>query len=228
MHHVTIPHSFREKIVARRGRYEIFDKLDMSRTALVVIDMQKAFTDEGAPAETPASRGIIPNINRLAAATRRAGAPVVWIKTTFTDETGEHPWPVYFRHFCTPENAARSIATLSENSPWHGLASSLDVQPGDLHVTKNRFSCFIPGSSTLDMILRGRDVDTVIIAGTMTNRCCETSARDAMMIGYKVVLVEDANAALTDEEHLAALINIATTFGDVRRTEDVVAMISAG
>lgn len=225
MHDVTIPDHFREKIIARRGRFEIFDCLDPRRTALIVVDMQKAFVDEGAPIETPLARGIIPNINRLAKACRTAGAPVVWIRSTFTDDTGEHPWPVFFRHFYTPENAARAIATLSENSRWHGLTAALEVEPGDLHVTKNRFSCFIQGASTLDMVLRGRDIDTVIIVGTLSNRCCESTARDAMMIGYKVVFVEDANATATDEEHLAALINVATTFGDVRRTDDVIAML---
>jgi len=228
MHTITIPDVVREKIEARRGRFEIFDELDPKRTALVVIDMQKAFVDEGAPIEVPLARGIVPNINRLAASCREHGATVVWIRSTFSDDTGEHPWPVFFKYFYTAENAARSIATLSENSKWHGFASSLDILPGDLQVTKNRFSCFIQGASTLDMILRGRDVDTVIIAGTLTNRCCESSARDAMMIGYKVVFVEDANATTTDDEHVAALVNIATTFGDVRRTDDVIRLIATG
>ncbi|MEX0409292.1 isochorismatase family cysteine hydrolase [Aquibium sp. LZ166] len=225
MHSVTIPDTFREKIARRRGRFEIFDRLDPARTALIVVDMQKAFVAEGAPVEVPLARGIIANVNRLAAACRAAGAPLVWIRTTLTDETGAHPWPVFFEHFNTPESGARLLAALSENSPWHGLADGLAVEPGDLHVSKNRFSCFIQGASTLDMVLRSRGIDHIIICGTLTNRCCESTARDAMMIGYRVVFVEDANAAVTDEEHVAALINVAATFGDVRRTDDVVGMI---
>lgn len=225
MHSVTIPDHFREKIARRRGRFEIFDRLDPARTALVVVDMQKAFVAERAPVEVPLARGIIPNVNRLAAACRAAGAPVVWIKTTLTDETGAHPWPVFFDLFNTPESGARLLAALSENSPWHGLAEGLAVEPGDLHVSKNRFSCFIQGSSTLDMVLRSRGIDHVVICGTLTNRCCESTARDAMMIGYRVVFVEDANAAVTDEEHVAALVNVAATFGDVRRTDDVLRLI---
>ena len=101
----------------------------------------------------------------------------------------------------------------------------LDVRDGDLRVEKDRFSCFIQGASNLDGVLRARGVDTVIIVGTLTNRCCETTARDAMMIGYKVVFPEDANATTSDEEHVAALVNIASAFGDVRTTDEVVAML---
>lgn len=225
MHTFTIPDPFREKIARRRGRFEIFDRLDPARTALVVVDMQKAFVAEGAPVEVPLARGIIGNVNRLAAACRAVGAPVVWIRTTLTDATGEHPWPVFFDLFNTAESGARLLAALSDNSPWHGLAEGLDILPGDLHVSKNRFSAFIQGASTLDMVLRARGIDHVVICGTLTNRCCESTARDAMMIGYRVVFVEDANAAVTDEEHVAALINVAATFGDVRRTDDVVGML---
>lgn len=225
MHSVTIPDHFRERIARRRGRFEIFDRLDPARSALVVVDMQKAFVAGGAPVEVPLARGIVPNINRLAAAFRAAGAPVVWIRTTLTDEAGEHPWPVFFEHFNTPEGGARLLSALTENSPWHGLADGLEVEPGDLHVSKNRFSCFIQGASTLDMVLRTRGIDHIAICGTLTNRCCESTARDAMMIGYRVVFVEDANAAVTDEEHVAALVNVAATFGDVRRTDDVVRLL---
>jgi ureidoacrylate peracid hydrolase len=86
-------------------------------------------------------------------------------------------------------------------------------------VLKTRFSAFIQGSSPIDELLRQLGVDTIVVAGTLTNRCCESSARDAMMLGYKVVFVEDANAAVSDEEHVAALINVATAFGDVRTTD---------
>lgn len=228
MHSVSIPQAVRDRIVARRGRFAVFDRLEPARTALVVIDMQKAFLDEGAPVEVPMARAIVPNVNRLAAAFRAAGAPVVWVKMTLTDGDGPHAWPVFYRHFTTPDFAARHLAALTEGSELHGLADGLDVDAADLHLVKNRFSAFIQGSSTLDAELKARGIDTVVIAGTLTNRCCESTARDAMMIGYKVVLVEDANAALTDEEHVAALINVAWTFGDVRPTADVLEMLAAG
>ncbi|WP_117191860.1 cysteine hydrolase [Rhizobium terrae] len=226
MHTVGIPQDIRERIAKRRGRFEIFDRLDAARTVLIVIDMQKAFVAEGAPVEVPLARGIIPNVNCLADALRKAGGTVCWITTALTDAGGAHPWTVFYDHFTTPEFARAHLAAMTEGAPLHGLAEGLDVRAEDLQVCKDRFSCFIQGSSPLDGILRQRGIDTVVIAGTLTNRCCESSARDAMMIGYKVVFVEDANAAATDDEHVWALINIASAFGDVRRTDEVLAMLA--
>lgn len=225
MHTVGIPQEIRDRIARRRGRFEIFDRLDAKKTALVVIDMQKAFVAEGAPIEVPLARGIIPNINRLADTLRKVGGTVAWVTTALTDAEGAHPWTVFYDHFTTPEFARAHLAAMTEGSELHGLADGLDVRPEDLQVSKDRFSCFIQGASPLDGILRDKGIDTIVIAGTLTNRCCESTARDAMMIGYKVVFVEDANAAVTDDEHVWALINIASAFGDVRRTDEVLGMI---
>lgn len=227
MHPVTLPQAVRDRIIARRGRLHMFDRIDPARTALVVIDMQRAFCAPGAPVETPVARAIIPNINRLAGAARAAGVPVVWVRmTAWGDAAGDNSWPIFYSHFATPEFGARHLAALRAGSDGHALAEGLDVAPGDLIADKTRFSAFIQGSSDLDATLRARGIDTVIIAGTLTNRCCESSARDAMMIGYKVILVEDANATTSDAEHEAALINVAVGFGDVRRTDAVLALLS--
>ncbi len=87
---------------------------------------------------------------------------------------------------------------------------------------KTRFSAFIQGSSSLDEQLRGAGIETVIITGTVINTCCESTARDAMMLNYKTVFVSDANACRTDEEHNASLGNIMQIFGDVASTDDVI------
>lgn len=228
MHEATIPETVRLRIAARRGRFEIFDRLDPARTALLVIDMQKAFTDPGAPVEVPLAGAIVPNINRLARAARSGGVPVFWVAMTAWEKNGVTSWPVFYDHFASPEFGERHLAALTAGSPLHAFADGLDIALGEKVVEKLRFSAFIQGSSDLDAMLRARGIDTIVIGGTLTNRCCESSARDAMMIGYKVLMVEDANAALSDEEHVAALINVATAFGDVRRTDEVVAMLEKG
>jgi len=225
MHEIAFPQPVKDRIIARRGPFEIIDSLDPARTALRVVDMQKAFVDEGAPIEVPLARGIVPNINRLVRAARRVGVPVVWIKMTAWEKDGITSWPTFYTHFVSPEFKRVHLAALAEGAPLHEIAAGLDVQDRDLRVLKDRFSAFIQGASDIDAVLRGRGIDTIIIAGTLTNRCCESSARDAMMLGYTVLFVEDANATTTDEEHVAALVNVATAFGDVRRTEDVVALL---
>ena len=80
--------------------------------------------------------------------------------------------------------------------------------------------------SDLPARLRERSIDTVLIAGTMTNVCCEASARDAMMDGFKTILVSDANAARSDAEHVASLSTVAQFFGDVRTTDEMLGLIS--
>ena len=95
----------------------------------------------------------------------------------------------------------------------------------DRIVTKKRFSPFIVGASDLHDILQGMGVENLIVAGTATNMCSESTARDAMMLDYKVVMVEDANAARYDDDHLAGLTSFYQSFGDVRKTDDVIGMI---
>jgi ureidoacrylate peracid hydrolase len=92
---------------------------------------------------------------------------------------------------------------------------------------KKRYSAFIQGSSDIDRQLREAGVDTVVIVGTLTNVCCESSARDAMMLNYRVLFVSDANAALSDAEHNATLATILRVFGDVATTEEVVTLLAA-
>jgi ureidoacrylate peracid hydrolase len=109
----------------------------------------------------------------------------------------------------------------------HRIWKAMDVKQDDLIVKKRRFSAFIQGSSDLHDILQKRGIDTLIITGTLTNVCCESTARDAMMLSYRVLMVADANATLTEEAHKAALMNILFVFGDVQTTDEVVALLNA-
>ncbi len=98
--------------------------------------------------------------------------------------------------------------------------------PSDVQVRKYRFSAFLPGASELPALLRARGFDTVLITGTVTNVCCESSARDAMMRNFRVVMVSDANAAITPEEHDASLIALYLTFTDLMDTDMIVARLA--
>ena len=91
---------------------------------------------------------------------------------------------------------------------------------------KYRFSAFLPGASELPERLRARGFDTVLITGTVTNVCCESSARDAMMRNFRVIMVSDGNAAMTQAEHEASLTAFYLTFGDVMDTDMLVRRLS--
>jgi ureidoacrylate peracid hydrolase len=196
------------------------------RTALLVVDMQNAFLMEGVGHNVIApARDIVPNVNRLAAAVRPLGGTVIWIQAT-ADERLVADWSV-MHDMMTPEARERRIRSTWRGSPGHQLWSGLDVHAGDPIVEKSRYSAFIQGSSDIEALLRGRGIDTVIVTGTVTGVCCESTARDAMMRNFRTIMISDANAARTDEEHNAALCAFYHTFGDVMSTDEAIGYLTA-
>ena len=212
-----------ERVLARRGRLHLFDRLDPKRSALVVIDMQNAFVAPGAPMEVPAARAIVAPINRLAAELRKRGATVIWI--SHENRKDGRDWAGFFDAFIAPGRRADASAALAAGSELQKLWAELNVAAGDLRVTKNRYSPFI--RSDFEKLLRERGIDTLLIAGTKTNVCCECTARDAMMLDYKVVMLSDCTAALSDDEQRATLENMIQQFGDVMTGDEVLTLFNA-
>ena len=224
MHKIAISQSIVDRVIARRGREHIHDDLDPARTALVVVDMQNAFMLPGvAHALCLEAQEIVPNINRLAQAVRETSGAVVWIQTAFTDATPKE-WSVYYA-ISRPEQNARRNAALARGSKGHELWETLDARPDDIYVEKNRFSAFIQGSSNLAEVLRAKGIDTILVTGTVTNVCCESTARDAMMCNFKTIMVTDGNAAITDEDHNASLGAFYLTFGDIMSTDMLIGLL---
>src|SRR5687767_1945459 len=134
-----------ERVMARRGRLHLFDSLDPKKTALVVIDMQNAFVAPGAPMEVPAARAIVAPINRLAAELRKRGVTVIWI--SHQNAKDGRDWSGFFDSFIAPGRRADAAAALSAGSELQKLWPELQVAPGDLRLTKNRYSALISGGS---------------------------------------------------------------------------------
>lgn len=219
-----IPDSVKARVVRRQGKLHAHDAIDAARAALLVVDMQNHFVAEGHPAEVPAARGIVQPINRMARAMRAAGGLVVWIQTTATGALEQ--WAGHHRHMLTPERAAKRLASLAEDAEGYALFAGLEALPGDAYVKKIKYSAFIPRSSDLDERLCRRGIESVLVAGTATNVCCESTARDAMMLDYRVVMLSDANAAWSAEEHAAALNSFALFFGDVMTVDEAAARLA--
>jgi len=220
MHNISIPEAVIAQVKAQRGRLNRYDHLVGRKTALVVIDLQNAFMLPGMPVEVATAREIVPNVNKLAAATRAAGGKVVWVKMNLEGQS--EAWRVFFDG--DPRRA--TLAELTPGARGFELHADLDVRPEDAIVVKRRFSAFIQGSSDIDRHLRDLGIDTIVIVGTLSNVCCESSARDAMMLNYRVVFVSDANAALSDADHNATLASIIRVFGDVATTDEAIALLS--
>jgi ureidoacrylate peracid hydrolase len=218
MHPVSIRPEILQRVLARRGRAHWFDRLDPARTALLVIDMQTAFCAPGAPAEVPLSREIVLPINQLTCELRKLGCPVIWVVHANSSKSGRSDWEMFFNHVVGDDVRQRTMDVLAPGNQT--VWGELDVAAADHTVTKNRYSALIAGSSQLERLLRSLDIDTVLIAGTKTNVCCESTARDAMMLDFKVVMLSDCCAALSDDEHRSALENIFQQFGDVSTAEE--------
>ena len=223
MHNYVIPQSVKDRVIKRQGKLLGHDRIEAARTALVVVDMQNYFVAEGFAAEVPTARGIVPNVNRLAKALRSAGGAVLWVQTTATGAL-EH-WANHHKHMLTVDRVEKRLAQLNEGHDGFKIYPKLEALPADLRVKKVKYSAFITGSSDIDAQLKSRGIDTLLITGTVTNVCCESTARDAMMLDYRVIMVSDGNATLTDEEHAASLNNFLIFFGDVMTTDEAAARL---
>jgi len=202
---------------SRRGRRHAYESFDPARTVLVVVDMVPFFANEN-----PYCRGIVHNISALADSLRNAGGVVAWVLPAST-----FPTPVDVELF-GPDIAKMFSRSGGEGPLVERLWHEFRVDELDIMVEKSASSAFFPGRCDLPALLEKRLINTVLITGTVTNVCCESSARDASTLGYRVVMVADANATVDDEMHNATLKSIYRTFGDVRSTEELLWMIDEG
>lgn len=220
MNDYGLPNYILDRIRQRRGPLHVYETLDASKTALLVVDMQNAYVAPGAPSEIPAARDLVPNINRLATALREGGGRVVWIKNTLGN--AQDDWPTYY-HLKTPEINKRLVSALKEGSAGHNLWPQLAALDGDIVLNKYRYSAF--HGTILDDTLRKYGITNVAISGVVTNVCCECTARDAMMRNFATIMVADGNASRTGEEHRATLANVLQFFGDVLSTDEILARL---
>jgi ureidoacrylate peracid hydrolase len=225
MHKIAIPQAAIDRVLKRRDSLHVFNELNPARTAHVVVDLQNGFMAPGQIAEIPMAREIVPNVNRISTALRAAGGLVVFIQNTI-DAAAKEAWSNWFTYMSGERRQASMDAAFAEGSYGHALWPELEVLATDLKVKKNRFGAFVPGSSQLHAVLQERGIDTVIITGTATNVCCESTARDAMMLNYKVIFVSDATATYNDEEHNATLGIMLAMFADVMTTDEVVSLLA--
>ena len=170
----------------------------------MVVDMVPFFVEE-----MEYCRGIVPNIGRLASSLRHLGGTVAWVLP------GPGRGSSLDLEFYGREAAAAYQRSGGEGPLHERLWHEFDVDDADLLVEKSASSAFFPGRSPLPGLLEERGIESVIITGAVTNVCCESSARDASTLGYRVILVADANAARRDQDHNATLYTVYRSFGDL-------------
>ena len=223
MHDIAIRQEIIDRVIAKRSRLHLFDSLDPTKTAFVVVDMQNAFCEPGAPVEVPPSRAIVADINQLAGEVRETGGVVIWVVAVVRDRAGMENWGSYFRVVLgEPEKIDGFLDYVGPGGHGTKLWRELEVKPDDLIINKTRYSALAPGTSDLLRALRLRRIDNLLIGGTKTNVCCESTGRDAHELDFNVAMVSDCLAALTDEEHRATLETFIQQFGDVVTSDEVI------
>lgn len=208
----------RRKLLARRGRLHAFPVLAPTRSAVVVVDATAGFTRS-----VPNGAASLAAINALTAAARAAGSMVAWIRPT-----PPAAWP----------SAAAAIALLgagqadrqardrAQDRPDARLDPGLALAAGDRHHDKRGYSAFHPGNCAIVADLAERGIDTVILAGFLTDICVEASARDAFEAGFRVLLCADACAADDPASHHRSLQVLARAYADVRPVAEIAELLA--
>lgn len=209
-----------DRVTTRQGCLHPYPTLDADKTAFVIIDLQNYYTQPGYLGECPPARQTFDAVNRLADAVRSAGGHVIWVQTS--SDGADKFWSHHHAKMLTPERSARRLRELASSHPGFEIAPGLRPTPDDARVVKRCYSALTPGSSRLSEVLEERGVTTVLIGGTVTNVCCESTARDAMMMDYATIMVEGALSAFSPEEHTQCLHNWMLFFGDVLSTGEVI------
>ena len=190
-------------------------RIDASRSAVLVIDMQRDFVEEGRPMEVPAARDAIPGIQRVSDAARAAGAPVVYTQHVLLDDFDVSPLE-------TAYNPKLLSVGMRAGTDGVEIIDELAPRPGEPVIPKHRYDAF--HNTRLESVLRSirglNGIDTVIITGTLTEVCCESTARSAFMRDYRVAFVSDATGALLPGAQQATEAAIGAFFGRVLTADE--------
>lgn len=187
--------------------------LEAGRTALVVIDLQRGLTAQ--PTAPNPIGEVIARTARLAQALRHAGGTVVLVRVTPSPDAKDALHPL------TDEPAQWSRGSLPAD--WAEIVPELGPAPGDIVITKRQWGAFY--GTELDLQLRRRGVDTILLTGVSTNVGVESTARDAFERGYQQVFVEDAMAARDADEHAHTVRTLFSRLGRVRSSAAVLAAL---
>jgi len=190
-------------------------RLNATASALLVVDMQMFFLDPTSPTYTCGGPAALPTIKRLMEAFRAAGRPVI-----------------FTRHVHHPNGSDLGImdwwweGKCLEGSEASEIHPELRPLVGEKVITKHRYSAFY--NTDLETVLRCLKIEDLVVSGIMTNLCCESTARDAYFQDYRVFIPADGTGTITEEMHLASLLNLAFGFAFVTTVDGLIAQVKGG
>ncbi|EDT6683976.1 hydrolase [Salmonella enterica subsp. enterica] len=182
-------------------------KLNATTTALVVIDLQEGILPFAGGPYT--ANEVVARAARLAEKCRANGSPVVMVRVGWSDD--------YAEALKQPVDAATPAHALPEN--WWTWPTALGKKDSDLEVTKRQWGAFY--GTDLELQLRRRGIDTIILCGISTNIGVESTARNAWELRFNLIIAEDACSAASSEQHQSSMTHIFPRIGRVRSVEDI-------
>ncbi len=190
-------------------------KLVAAKSALVVIDLQRGIV--GMPSAPRPAMDVVKRAAEIAVAMRKAGGTVVFVHVTPSPDGKDGLKPI--------TDAALQAPGRARPPDWADFVPELGVQPGDIQITKRQWGAFY--GTELDLQLRRRGVDTILLCGISTSIGVESTAREAYERNYNQVFVEDAMAARDPDEHKHTVLSLFPRIGRVRTTAEVLAALGA-
>jgi nicotinamidase-related amidase len=207
---------------------------DIGRSALIIVDMQNDFLHvDGSLAqrarEHPEARidmpflmGTIPQVKRLAEAFRAAERPVVYLTHVVKPDYSDAAFPYWRSRRLSSSGPNRSF--IVEGSWGAQIVDELQPLEGEHVVVKKGFGGF--SNTPLDTILRNSGVNTCVVSGVTTCVCVSTTIRGGVEHNYRMILASDAVAEVSRETHDSELKTMARVFADVKKTDEVIAMLA--
>lgn len=184
-------------------------KLNLRKSALLVIDMQNFFLEPNSPTFTCGGLAVLPNVKELINFFRRHKSPVIYtchVHHPQGIDAGILGW--WWQGMCV------------EGTEEAKVHPEIEPLPGEKIIYKHRYSAFY--NTDLETILRCLKIEDLVISGIMTNMCCESTARDAYFRDYRIKFLADATGTVSEEMHLATLLNLSFGFADVCTTEEII------
>jgi nicotinamidase-related amidase len=188
-------------------------KLNLGKSALLVVDMQRFFLNPASPSFTCGGLAILPNLKKLIQAYRVSNLPVIYTRHVHHPgllDAGIMGW--WWEGMCL------------EGSPESEVCQEIAPQPGEKEILKHRYSAFY--NTDLETILRCMKIEDLVITGIMTNMCCESTARDAYYRDYNVFFLADGTGSINEEMHLASLLNLAFGFARVTTVDAILSQLN--
>ena len=203
---MTTRNTFSEKQSnQQRGKTADFDP---ATTALLVVDMLKDFFDEGGAMVLEGGKALYAPHRKLLAAARAARMPVLWLNQNLSPDDSLFEM--------------RAVHCLAGS--WGAeIVDELPVEESDIIIPKRRYSGFF--QTALDLTLRERGIDTVIVTGVVTNICVRSTVHDAFFLRYKALVPEDLVMATSPQAQEVTLYDIDTHYGDVTTLDQVLAVL---